>query len=129
MPRRGASNQPERSGLDNAIAAYNQLVSTKPVEKDKLQRSLQKVRTAGELMIRAQEIGTVNFANKVAPLYAGALALNEQGLVQPPLDAHEVELLMTQKETFDLFTQANGETGGQGPAPTDPSSIPTTGRK
>jgi hypothetical protein len=125
MPR--GSRKPEASPFDRAVAAHIQLVGTTPVEKDALQRSLQVAYSAGELMVRSQELGNVRFANQLAPLYAGALALNEQDLVQPPLEQNEVAGLMAQKETLDLFTEGNGDTGQGGP--TDPASIPTSGRK
>ena len=119
----------ESISLQAAVIEHGRLVSKHPVAAEDLMRSLGHVDNAGRHELETDEArSTVRFANSVAPLYAGALALNEQGLVQPPLNNEQLQGIMDKQNELSLLTQGNGETGDP-EGPTDPSTLDTTGRK
>jgi len=121
MPRRS------QNPFEKALSAHQSYVDKTPVTPGGLMHSLSSVYNSGESQIQAGDLGKVRFANQIAPLYSGALILNTEGLVQPPLSEAQVAEIGTKQQVLSLFTEGNGQTGRQGP--TDPNAIPTAERK
>ena len=97
------------------------LIGNTPVNPTYLLRSLSEVSVAGEAAAQSQEIGTTRYADEMIHLYGGALALNGNGLVQPPLSEGEVHGINQEVERLSVFIQGNGDTG-----PTDILNKPTS---
>lgn len=117
----------EGNPFEKALNTHNRYVEITPLNPDGLMSSLRAVYQAGEKLVQEEELGKINFATAVLPLYAGAMALNEQELVQPPLSTEQLQEIVQKREVLSLFAEANGETGQV--LPTDPAAIPTAARK
>ncbi len=102
------------------------LLSNTPVNPAYLLRSLGEVSAAGETAATSDddEIGTIRYANEMYQLYSGALALNNSGLVQPPLSELQIHGINQEIERLSVFTQGNEETG-----PTNVADRPTSAKK
>jgi hypothetical protein len=112
-----------QESYENLVSTYDDLTAPKPavIDHDQLLGSLETMNRTGTKAVRENEVGVIRFASEMTERYTGALALNERGLVQPPLTGTDIEDINAKIDSLSVLLHANGEATDTQAAPTDTS--------